>query len=263
MQAENQGEPFYKAPQPIAKTMLVGIAWPERGKVLFPDNRFSWQKIEQAMKAKNWQQIGGQSSWGSFDFLMTDPNRSNSGQMTLILWINSLTKGINDLNNPAVESLLKTIKQSVYLPPRSSDILLQEFIARGVNEADVATTYESIAIYRWKQSGMNQGETYQIYYLNPTLESVVTAAIVGRDVGQDQAKAAQEFIEFLREPEQQKIFVQYGFRPVISGIDLASVPNNSWQQNIPEVQLNPPVQTIAEPNLQTVREIERLWNRSN
>ncbi|PSF38917.1 ABC transporter substrate-binding protein [Aphanothece hegewaldii CCALA 016] len=257
---QNQNDPFYEKPESIAKTFLVGIAWPERGKILFPDGQFAWNKLEKAMIAGNWQKIGGQNNWGSFDFLITDPTRSNSGQTTLFLWVQSLGKPLND---PQIQELFRTIKNSVYLPPRSTDILLQEFITRGSNDVDVATVYESIALYRWQQSQINQGKPYQIYYLSPTIETVATAAIVRRDVGGKEAKAAQKFIEFLREPEQQKIFIKYGFRPVINGIDLQTVPNSPWTQNIPGSELNPPVNTVQVPNSQTIGEIQRLWNRAN
>ncbi len=73
-------QPFYYPPQALAKTLLVAIAWPERGKILFPDNKFSWSNIEQAMQQRNWSKIGGQANWGSFDFVTTNPTRSNSGQ---------------------------------------------------------------------------------------------------------------------------------------------------------------------------------------
>ncbi len=49
--AQNNSEPFYETSRPIAKTMLVGIAWQERSKVLFPDGRFRWEALEKAMQA--------------------------------------------------------------------------------------------------------------------------------------------------------------------------------------------------------------------
>ncbi len=259
--SQNQSEPFYNNPQPIAKTFLVGIAWPERGKILFPNGNFNWGKIEQGMLAKNWGEIGGKSDWGSFDFLTTDVTRSNSGQLTLSLWYYDKLGGQNNFSDPKIESLFKTIKKSVYLPPRSTDILLQEFITRGPNDSDIATVYESIALYRWEQSQVNQSNPYQIYYLNPTIETVATAAIVRRDVGERKAKAAQEFINFITQPEQQKVFVKYGFRPIIEGIDLSSVPNSPWAQNIPGTEVNPSLKTLPPPNPQQVREMQRLWQR--
>jgi Zn-dependent protease with chaperone function len=264
---QGESNPFYDPPQPIAKTFLVGIAWPERGKVIFPGGRFQWQSIERAMQKRNWTAIGGQSTWGSFDFVMTDPSRSNSGQLTLSLWSQSNLGGSpltgTNLNGPGIQSLFALIKRSVYQPPLSSDILLQEFIARGSNDADVATTYESIALYRWSQAQTTQEKPYQIYYLDPTIETVATAAIARRDVNEGQAKAAREFVAFLRQPSQQEVFVRYGFRPVISGINLESVSNSPWNQNIPGVQVNPSVQFSQPPDAQLRKEIQRLWQRVN
>ncbi|QSJ21129.1 substrate-binding domain-containing protein [Nostoc sp. UHCC 0702] len=262
----NNSEPFYDSPRPVAKTMLVGIAWPERGKVLFPDNRFQWSRIEQAMQAGNWEKIGGSSNWGSFDFVTTDPTRSNSGQMTLNLWTQSKlgeTVTNNSFNNASVQLLFSLIKKSVYQPPRSTDILLQEFIARGTNDADVATVYESIALHRWQQSKANSGKPYQIYYLNPTIESTATAVIMRRDINSGTANAARKFLDFLTQPEQQTVLVQYGFRSVNNAVDLKAVPNSLWNQNISGAEVKPNVQILPPPNAATTEEIQRLWQRSN
>lgn len=232
---EGVNEPFYHPPQPIAKTMLVGIAWPERGAVLFPDGRFDWSSLEAAMQSRTWAGVGGQPDWGSFDFIMTDPTRSNSGQLTLSLWAESKTGALTptSLNDPDVLAVVELTKRSVYQPPRSTDILLQEFIARGPNDADVATVYESIALHRWSQAQTTQGKPYQIYYLEPTIETVATAAIARRAVDASTAKAAQAFIDFLRAPEQQAVFVQYGFRPVAGDIELEAVANSPGPQGFP------------------------------
>ena len=256
--AENKTEAFVGEPTPIAKTLLVAIAWPERAKVLFPNGNFSWTKIEQAMMAGNWQTLGGQKAWGSFDFITTDPTRSNSGQVTLSLW--AATKS-NDLNDPAIASLFSTIKQSVYQPPRSTDILLQEFIARGPNDADVATVYESIALSRWQQAQMSRAKPYQIFYPNPTVETVATAAVVKRDINDGEARAGQDFVKFVTEREQQEIFARYGFRPTTNNIDLKTVANSSWNQNIPGVEIQPQINTIPAPKANEVSEILRLWQR--
>ncbi|MEO0934915.1 MAG: extracellular solute-binding protein, partial [Cyanobacteria bacterium J06641_2] len=266
-QAQNNNEAFYNEPQPIAKTLLVAIAWQERGNVLFPNNNFSWQRVEQAMQSNSWEAVGGQKNWGSFDFLITNPTRSNSAQATLSLWaiskLNSSNPNNINYNNPQITSLFSTVKKSIYQPPRSTDILLQEFIARGQNDADVATVYESIALSRWKQSMKNQDKPYQIYYLNPTVETVATAAIVRQNVDSGTAKAGQKFVDFLTQPEQQKVFVQYGFRPTNNSVDLKSVPNSPWNQNIPGSQINPSTKTLPAPNQKAIGEIQRLWQRAN
>lgn len=266
LQATNNAEPFYDSPQPVAKTMLVGIAWPERGQALFVNGRFQWQRIEQAMTAGSWEKIGGKKDWGSFDFVTTDPTRSNSGQLTLNLWSQSkIGTNLNSasLNDPSVRSLFSLIKKSVYQPPRSTDILLQEFIAKGANDADVATVYESIALYRWQQSQTNQNQSYQIYYLDPSIETTATAVIVRRDVNPTTASAARKFIDFLIQPEQQAVLVQYGFRPVNNAVDIKTVPNSPWNQNIPGAEVKPNINTLQPSNHQINTEIQRLWERAN
>ncbi|MBD2437743.1 extracellular solute-binding protein [Nostoc sp. FACHB-110] len=266
LRTTTQTEPFYNTPQPLAKTLLVGIAWPERGKVLFPNGRFQWSKLEQAMQASNWGKVGGSTNWGSFDFVTTDPTRSNSGQLTLELWTQSKLGGninADSFNNSSIQTLFSLIKKSVYQPPRSTDILLQEFIVRGPNDADVATVYESIALYRWQQSAASKGKPYQVYYLDPSIETTATAAIVRRDVDAGTAKAAKQFLDFLTQPEQQAVFIKYGFRPVNSNVDLKTVPNSPWNQNIPGVEIQPSVKILPPPDSKTITEIQRQWERAN
>ncbi|HHP7244916.1 MAG TPA: substrate-binding domain-containing protein, partial [Elainellaceae cyanobacterium] len=136
-QVQHDSNPFYEPPRPIVKTMLVGIAWAERGEVLFPTGEFDWSRLQTALEADSWNDVGGSSDWGSFDFVMTDPTRSNSGQLTLSLWSQANLGGdrldSSKLNSSNLQSLIGLIKRSVYLPPPSTDILLQEFIARGPN----------------------------------------------------------------------------------------------------------------------------------
>ncbi|MEM1368176.1 MAG: substrate-binding domain-containing protein [Cyanobacteria bacterium P01_H01_bin.15] len=267
-QVQEQSEPFYGEPQPIAKTLLVGIAWPERGKALFGQGAFEWSALTEAMRQRSWSAIGGENGWGSFDMVTTDPTRSNSGQLAIALLLkDALQTSQLDramLTDSTVISLVDLLKKSVYQPPRSTDILLQEFIARGPNDADVGLVYESIALHRWDQAGVGRQNAYQIYYLNPTIETVSTAAILRRDVSNGEAKAAQTFIDFLREPEQQAVFVQYGFRPAAEpGIDLTTVPESPWAEGIPGAETDPSLKIVSPPDPSVLGEIQRLWNRAN
>lgn len=264
-QAQSNTAPFYGSPEAIAKTVLVGVAWPERGDVLFPSGRFEWKQVEDALNKGQWADIGGDPSWGSFDLLMTDPTRSNSGQLALSLWsqdkIGSQALTLQQLNSPNMPALLSLIKRSVYQPPRSTDILLKEFIVRGPNEADVALVYESVALHRWQQSQSKNGNAYQMYYLNPTIETVSTAAIATRNVNQSTAEAAQTFLDFLTASEQQEVFVEFGFRPAAPSVDIASVANSPWAQSIPGASVAAPV-TSPTPKQSTFAEIVRLWQRA-
>ncbi|MBE9078864.1 substrate-binding domain-containing protein [Romeria aff. gracilis LEGE 07310] len=264
---QHSDAPFYADPQPIARTMLVAIAWPERGQALFPNGQFEWSRLEEAVTKGSWADLGGKAEWGSFDFVTTDPTRSNSGQLALGLWAQSELAGQplspSALNSPAVESLFSTVKKSVYQPPRSTDILLQEFITRGPNDADIAIVYESIALHRWEQATTTQGTPYRIYYLDPTVETVSTAAVVQHNISKAEARAGQAFVDFLIEPEQQAVFVQFGFRPTGPDTDLAAVTDSPWNQDIPGAEASPSGQVAEPPNRQLLTEVIRLWQRAN
>lgn len=262
---------FYEPPRALASTILVAVAWPERGKQLFAaagasdPGRFAWTRVEDAMRAGQWSGVGGPAEWGSFDFVTTDPTRSSSGQVTLSLWAQSKLGGslsLGGLASPEVSGLLALVKKGVYQPPRSTDILLQEFISRGPNEADVATVYESVALGRWEQSGATAGRPYQLYYIDPTVETVATAAIVRRNVTEGVAKAASKFLDFALQPEQQALFAQQGFRPVSSTVDINTSPGSAWAKNIPGALSNPGVQRLPSPSSELLGELVKLWSRS-
>jgi ABC-type sulfate transport system substrate-binding protein len=140
---------------------------------------------------------------------------------------------------------------------------LQEFITLGTNDRDVATVYESIALSRWSQAKTAQGQPYQIYYLNPTIETIITAAIVRQNVNKTTANVARKFVLFLTQNSQQEVFVKYGFRPASDNLNLESVPQSPWLQNIPGVMVNPSVQVEQPPNREALEEIQRLWSRVN
>lgn len=262
LKAQGEGEVFYETPTPIAKTLMVGVGWEERGSVLFAGDKFDWNQLEKAITLRDWGRLGGKSEWGSFNLVITDPTRSNSGQLTLYMWGQNKLKNNNispnDINKPQVKELFKLIKKSVYQPPRSTDILLQEFIARGPNDADVATVYESIALYRWQQTKESQKKPYKIYYPNPTIETTITGAVVKKNVGKSVAKSAQKFLNYLTEKEQQITLAKYGFRP-ITPLDIKELSNTPWNQSIPGVEYNPPVKTLPPPSQTVITEIEKLW----
>ncbi len=85
--AQGQNSPFVDDPMPVVKTRLVAVAWPERGQTLFPQGQFRWSRLTDILQTGRWESVGADPSWGSFDLGITDPSRSNSGQLALGLWL--------------------------------------------------------------------------------------------------------------------------------------------------------------------------------
>ena len=188
-------------PQPIARTVLVAVSWPERADILFGKSNFNWSSLSNALTKKRWDALGGRPGWGRFNMRSTDPSRSNSGQLALLLWMRSQK---NDRS-------VALWRQSLYQPPRSTDILLREFISTGPNDGDLAFVYESIALSRAEESQQRQGVRYRILAPDPSFETVLEAAVLEGDA-QGKISDGETFIRFLRSDEQQKLLMDWGFR---------------------------------------------------
>ena len=188
-------------PQPIARTVLVAVSWPERSTALFGRGPFSWDALKKALEQSSWSSLGGEENWGRFNLRATDPARSNSGQLAMLLWLRSQGR----------DQAVGLWKRALYQPPRSTDILLQEFIATGPNDGDLAFVYESIALSRLNESRQRQGVPYTILAPNPSYETVLEAAVLeGKAEGR--LSDGTSFIRFLRRDPQQQLLMEWGFR---------------------------------------------------
>jgi hypothetical protein len=200
-QAMGDRRPFAVEPRPIAHTLLVAVAWPDRAQLLFRDGRFSWPRLRQAAAAGQWSAIGGPATWGSFDLRITDPLRSTSGQLTLALW------SLGESPAQAVPAL----RRAVYRPARSTDILLREFISAGPNDGDLAMVYESGALTRGAEAGQRQPGGLRMLVPDPTIEIVLAAAVVSGD-GQGSVGDGRKLVADLAGPKGQAVLRQLGFR---------------------------------------------------
>ena len=196
-------DPFLRAPVPIARTLLVAVAWPERARRLFPDSRFSWPLLRRATEAGQWGVLGAPASWGSIDLRSTDPLRSNSGQLSLALWC----------RGQEGRACAAALRRAVYRPARSTDILLQEFISGGPNEGDLAMVYEASALNRQGEARRQRPGGYVLLFPDPTFETTLAAAVLrGQAVGR--ADDGEHFVAFLRSAAGQAVLARQGFRGV-------------------------------------------------
>lgn len=194
-----QPPPFTNRPTPIARARLVAVVWPERAKRLFPDGRFSWERLHAAVAAGQWRALGGPAAWGSFDLRATDPLRSNSGQMLLALW----NRGHGDAAS------FQALRRAIYRPARSTDVLLREFISGGPNDGDLAFVYEPGALARAPEAGQRWPGGYRLLVPDPTME-VVQAAAVLRGQASGRAADGERLVAFLAGPQGQAILRDTG-----------------------------------------------------
>lgn len=190
-------------PQPVARTVLVAVSWPERAEALFGGGVFRWPALQQALTNDRWEQLGGQASWGRFTLRATDPARSNSGQLALLLW----------LRFQARDRAVQSWRQALHQPPSSTDILLREFIAAGPNDGDLAFVYESVALNRREESRQRQGNAYRLLVPDPSYETVLAASVI-EGPAQGTVGDGEALVHFLRRGPQQQLLMDWGFRSI-------------------------------------------------
>ena len=198
-----QAQTSLHAIKPVASTVLVAVSWPERAAVLFGQGSFRWSSLSKALKRKWWKDLGGEPSWGRFNLRTSDPLRSNSGQLALLLWLRS----------QGTDAAIQTWRGALYLPPRSTDIMLREFIATGPNDGDIAFAYECDALYRAEESRTRHGSRYRVLYPDPTYETVLTAAVL-KGPAEGSLSDGERLLRFLRAADQQQLLRNWGFRSV-------------------------------------------------
>ncbi len=206
---------FLQAPVPVARTLLVAVAWPERVRKLFPDGRFSWALLRRAAAAGQWGALGAPEGWGSFDLRSADPMRSNSGQLALALWCQDGSGGGRAAADGSGDCAA-ALRRAVYRPARSTDILLQEFISGGPNEGDLALVYEASALARQGEAGRQRSGGYVLLFPDPTIETVLAAAVL-RGEANGRAEDGERFVAFLLSPEGQGVLTRLGFRGADGG----------------------------------------------
>jgi hypothetical protein len=196
-----QSQPFTGRPTSIARTRLVAVAWPERAQRLFPDGRWSWERLRTTATAGQWGALGAPAAWGSFDLRATDPLRSNSGQLLLALWS----------QGQSGEAAMRALRRAIYRPARSTDILLREFISGGPNDGDLAFVYEAGALERAPEAAQRWPGGYRVLVPDPTIEAVPAAAVLRGPATGRQADG-ERLVAFLAGPKGQEILRGAGYR---------------------------------------------------
>jgi hypothetical protein len=234
--AMGQPAPFSGRPTPIARSLLVAVAWPERAARLFPDGRFSWNRLREAVAAGEWAAVGAPAAWGSFDLRATDPLRSNSGQLLLALW----------RRGPRDDGSIAVLRRAIYRPARSTDILLREFISGGPNDGDLALVYEAGALQRVPQAAQRWPGGYRLLVPDPTMEVALAAAVL-RGQASGREGDGERLVAFLRGTEGQELLRSVGFRDA------------SGRGGSPEGQR---ARRLPLPSPAEREELLRLWQRA-
>jgi ABC-type molybdate transport system substrate-binding protein len=210
-------------------TPLVLVSWKERADVLWddqPGNRLWIELHDVLVNSRGWGAFG-RPEWGYVKFGHTDPLKSNSGFMTILLMTYNYfnkTSGLtsNDiLSDQVFQQWFIEAENAISQFEYSTGPLMQKMIAYGPSTYDLVAVYEATAIEQFANATGRYGEL-NIYYPPATVWSDHPFCVLQADwVTPEKAQAAQFFIDYLlSKPAQEVALIKYGFRPVDASIPI-------------------------------------------
>ncbi|MFZ5878324.1 MAG: substrate-binding domain-containing protein [Chloroflexota bacterium] len=256
----------------VVKTPLVLIAWKERADVLWGGKPGAslWTDLHDALvEPQGWAALN-HPEWGYVKFGHTDPLKSNSGFMTILLMTYGYyekTTGLDAsdiLSNSAYQAWFLETEAAIGQFEYSTGPLMEKMVVYGPSTFDMATVYEATAIEQAANAVGRYGEL-RVYYPPAVLWSDHPFCALEADwVTPQQGEAAALFMEYLAGPEAQKIaLMKYGFRPSDPSIPLeqAGSPFDRYASNgfLADLSGLPEVEVPAGNVLNTLKD---FWSRN-
>jgi hypothetical protein len=217
------GSPIARA-EPLALTPMVFVMWKPRHEAFVRKyGTVTFKTVaEAAREPAGWGAIGGRPEWGLFKFGHTDPNKSNSGLLTLVLMAYEHSKkqrGLSpsDVTDPAFQAWFRSFERSLTRPggglTHSTGILMREMVLRGPSQYDCLVLYENLAVEYLEQARDHWGDLV-VSYPEPNLWNDHPYYVL--DVpwsGPVERAAAGRFLDFLLSESVQRQALEHGFRP--------------------------------------------------
>lgn len=270
--ASKFGQPLVNssACQPVVNTPLVVVAWRERAEILWGDTPPArmWQQLHDVLIDPQGWTAYGHPDWGYVKFGHTDPLKSNSGLMTILLMTYGYFDKTRDLtsadilSDPGYQAWFTQMEATVSNFGDSTGTYMKEIVAFGPSVHDIVTVYEATAIEHAENAVGRYGEL-RIYYPPATVMSDHPFCVLDADwVSPEQIQAAQMFITYLQtEPVQELALLKYGFRPANAAVPLGQPgsPFERYAANGLQVDLPPEVEVPPGGVLDTLLD---FWSRN-
>lgn len=151
-EVKHSGNPILKE-ESLALTPMVFVMWNERYQAFAQKYKtLNFTTIAQALKEKaGWSAIAQKPEWGLFKVGHTNPGKSNSGLMTLVLMAydyNDKTRDLTlkDLLNVGFQDWMMEVERGVSGMSDSTGTMMREMVLKGPSSFDAVFVYESVAI---------------------------------------------------------------------------------------------------------------------
>ena len=218
-QVKNGATPILSA-ETLALSPMVFVMWDERYQAFAEHyGKLDFKTVQKALaEPGGWSAIAERPEWGLFKFGHTNPGKSNSGLMTLVLTAydyHGKTAGLSlaDILDPKYLAWLKTLEGAVSSASDSTANLMREMVLKGPSAFDGVMVYENVAI---DFLGNAEGRWGKIRVVYPPVNMWNDNPYYVLDVPwsrPEQRAGAAAFLAFLMGEPVQKRALDHGFRP--------------------------------------------------
>lgn len=253
----------------VFETPLVLVAWEERAEVLWGDEidgRMWWRLYEALTGPSGWEAYG-HPEWSYIKFGHTDPLKSNSGFMTILLMTYNYfdkTSGLTAediLSNEEYREWFAVFENTISDFGDSTGTYMKEMVAYGPSTYDIVAVYESTAIEHAESAEGRYG-ALRVYYPPATVLSDHPFCVLEADwVTPEKSEAAQQFVDYLLSEPVQELALKYGFRPADGAVSLeqAGSPFERYRDIGFHIALPPEVEVPPGNVLNTLLD---FWSRT-
>ena len=218
----------------LALTPMVFVMWEDRYQAFIKKYKtVSFTTIRQAVNEKDgWNAIAKQPDWGVFKFGHTNPRKSNSGPMTLLLMAHEFYKKKTQLTVAEITSAefrdwFAGLEKGVTSWSHSTGTLMEDMVRLGPSSFDALMVYENVVMDYFKAAEGRWGGLHVAY---PPCNLWSEHPYYILDVpwsSKEQRVAAEAFLQFLLSEPMQKEALQQ-LRPVNIDIPIRNVADSPF-----------------------------------
>jgi Ca-activated chloride channel family protein len=213
----------------VLSPVIVAMWKPMAEALGWPGKEIGWKELHDLAANKDGWGSVGHPEWGRFKFGHTHPERSNSGLIALFAQVYAATGKkkltVADVESPNTSAFLRDLQRAVVHYGESTGFFANQLFGNGMDYLNAAVLYENLVIesYGPKYQGKLPAEVVAIYPKEGTFWSDHPVAVVEREwVTPQHRKAAEQYIAFLLQDEQQRKALKYGFRPGVDSVEIGT-----------------------------------------
>ena len=252
----------------LCLTPMVFVFWKERHDAFLAKYKtVTMTALADAMHAKGgWGDIAGKPEWGRFRFGQTNPDKSNSGLVALLLMACEMNQGravtVADLNNVDFQTRLATIKRGLAGTSNSTGNLMKEMVTKGPSAYDAVLIYENLAIDYLKAAQGRWGDLHVAYPKRNIWNENPYYILDVPWSSKEQRKAAETFLTFLMSDPMQKKALAHGFRPSSITVPVRDDPDSPFVRHKQQGLMIEVASTCEVSDAATIDELLNVWGRA-